>query len=175
MRLRELPGLTFASADIEELDLQVTSTVEELLGRKLARADPLRLFLRGVEQVIQQQRLLIDECAKQNLLAYATGDNLEHLGALVGVSRMSATAAGCTMELKLSALRTKATVIGGGTRFTAGDGVYFALDSDVIIPKNTLTATGHATCTQAGVVGNAYAVGEIETIVDPQPFLSSAR
>ena len=174
MKLTQLPSLTFADADIDELDLQVTSTVEELLGRKLARADPLRLFLRGVEAVIQQQRLLIDQCAKMNLLAYSTGDYLDHLGALVGVERMSATAATVTMELTLSALRSKATVIPRGVRFTAGDGVYFALDEDLTIPKNTLSMPARATCTARGPSGNWYDVGEINQIVDPQPFLQSA-
>ena len=77
MKLTEMPSLTFARADPEELDAEVCATVAEILGRTPARADPLRLFLRGVENVILQTRLLIDECAKQNLLAYATGDNLE--------------------------------------------------------------------------------------------------
>lgn len=174
MKLTQLPGLTFAAADIDSIDAEITTTVEVLLGRKLARADPLRLFLRGIEQVMQQQRLLIDQCAKENLLAYATGDYLDHIGALVGVERMLATAAGCTMELKLSAKRTKATTIPAGTRFTAGDGVYFALDQDAVIPKNQLRYNFHATCTATGTIGNDYAAGEIDQIVDPQPFLSSA-
>ena len=174
MKLTQLPGLTFATADIDSLDADITSTVEGLLGRKLARADPLRLFLRGIEQVMQQQRLLIDQCAKENLLAYATGDNLDHMGALVGVERKAATAAGCTMQLTLSAKRSKATTIAAGTRFTAGDGVYFALDQDAVIPKNQLQYNFHTTCTAAGSIGNAYAIGEINQIVDPQPFLASA-
>lgn len=174
MKLTQLPGLTFADADIDAIDLEITSTVEELLGRKLARADPLRLFLRGIEQVMQQQRLLIDQCAKMNLLAYSSGSYLDHIGALVGVERMPSMAATCTMQLTLSAKRSQATNFKAGMRFTAGDGVYFALDQDAVIPANQLQYNFHTTCIQPGTVGNDYAIGEIDQIVDPQPFLASA-
>ena len=174
MKLTEMPSLTFARADPEELDAEVCATVAEVLGRTPARADPLRLFLRGVETVILQTRLLIDECAKQNLLAYATGDNLEHLGALVGVERVQPVAAVCTMRLTLSTSRAVATIIPAGIRFTAGDQIFFALDDDVIFLAGETVKECSATCLTVGTVGNGYSTGEIATIVDPQPFLQSA-
>ena len=174
MKLTELPTLTFADADPTELDESIVATVENLLGRQLARADPLRLFLRGVELVILQQRLLIDECAKQNLLAYATGDNLEHIGALVGVYRVQPVAAVCTVRFTLSAPRSSVTILPKGLRLTAGDQIYFALDEDLIFLSGETEKTGQVTCETAGLTGNGYAVGEINKIVDPQPFLMAA-
>lgn len=173
MNFSELPEINFATADPQEMDLQIVNTVQKLLGRTLERADPLRLFLRGVEAVIIQQRLLIDYVAKQNLLYYATGTNLEHLGILVGVNRLPATSAGTTVEVNLSAPRPNTTVILQGTRVHAGDNVYFALDTDVIFLAGETSHTVHATCIQTGDVGNGYAVGELNKIVDPQPFLST--
>ncbi len=175
MKLTELPELTFASADVESIDAEVCAAVETQLGRKLARADPIRLFLRGVEAIILQQRYLIDQVAKQNLLAYALGDNLEHLGALVGLERKQPTAAICTMRLTLSAARAAATNIPAGIRFTAGDNVYFALDEDVTFLAGETTLEAGATCVRTGVVGNDYLEGEINQIVDPQAFLQSAE
>lgn len=174
MKLTELPSLTFARADPEELDASIVSTVESILGRTLARADPLRIFLRGVELVIMQQRLLIDECAKQNLLAYATGDNLEHIGALVGVYRVQPVPAVCTMRFQLSAVRSTVTILPKGLRLTAGDNVYFTLDEDLIFLSGETVKEASATCETSGVIGNGYAIGEINKIVDPQPFLYSA-
>lgn len=84
MELKNLPDITFAESDPEAVDLQILTTVEALLGRKLARADPLRLFLRGIEALMIQQRILIDECAKQGLLAYATGDKMSKATKLIG-------------------------------------------------------------------------------------------
>lgn len=174
MKLTEYPALTFARADPEELDASIVSTVEGLLGRTLARADPLRIFLRGVELVILQQRLLIDECAKQNLLAYSTGDNLEHLGALVGVERVQPVSAVCTVRFQLSAPRNVVTILPSGLRLTAGDQIFFALDDDLIFLSGETSKTASVTCETSGKAGNGYAVGEINKIVDPQPFLMSA-
>lgn len=171
MRLKDLPELTFAAADPQAVDIEVVATVEALLGRKLERADPLRIFLRGVEAVIIQQRLLIDQAAKQNLLSYATGDVLDHMGIARLCERLPATAAVTTVEVTLSTAREVSTTIRKGTRVTADDKIYFALDEDVIILAGSTSTTARATCTVTGTVGNGYAGGEINRIVDPQAFL----
>lgn len=173
MNNKELNHLTFAAADPAEMETNVLTTVEALLKRKLARADPLRLFLLGVEALIVQQRLLIDQSAKMNLLAYATGDFLDHIGLLVGTYRLPASAATVTLKLSLSAPRDQATLIPAGTRATAGNNVYFSLDANAIIPAGQLSVTGRGTCTEKGTVGNAYMPGEINKIVDPVPFLAA--
>lgn len=173
MALKNLPEINFATADPQQMAIEVVGTVEKLLGRTLERADPLRIFLRGVEAIIIQQRLLIDQTAKMNLLAYATGNYLDHLGALVGCERLDASQAVTTVELTLSAARRVPTTIFAGTRFNAGDDVYFALDEDLIFLAGETVKTAKATCTTAGVIGNGYDVGEIKRIVDPQAFLQS--
>ena len=174
MKLRDLPRLSFAERSPALIESNLVKTVEGLLERKLARADPLRLVLLGVEATIIQQRELIDQSAKMNLLAYAEGDNLDHLGALVGTERIGASSAHTTLNLVLSAPRETATVIPRGIRVTAGDGIMFALDEAVIIPKGAVSALGTATCTVTGMIGNGYAAGELKTIVDHVPFLMSA-
>ena len=175
MNLSDLPEITFLTADAEETALQVVSTVEDLLQRKLERADPLRLFLRGVEAIIIQQRLLINELCRQNLLAYATKENLEHLGILVGVERLQAAAATCTVEITLSAAREKTTIINAGTRVNAGDNVNFAINDAVIFLAGETVKTAKATCVETGEIGNGYAAGELKNIVDPQPFLFAIK
>ena len=172
--LANLKEITFASADPEEMEAGALKIIEETLGRPLARADPARLLLKSLLAIIIQQRLLIDETAKQNLLAYAKDDNLDHIGILVGCKRISATAATATFELKLSAARENVTVIPAGTRITAGDKVYFSLNTDVIFLAGETIKTSGATCTETGENGNGYIAGEIDKIVDPQPFLESA-
>ena len=111
MKLSELSKITFATADPTELETNALSIVEEILGRKLERADPLRLFIKSLIAVLLQMRLLIDEIAKMNLLAYSKGECLEHLGALVGCERLPASSAVTTVEVKLSAAREVYTLI----------------------------------------------------------------
>lgn len=147
--------------------------VEGILGRKLERADPLMLFLKSLLAIIVQQRLLVDELCKQNLLAYATGDNLDHLGVLVGVERLPATPATTTVEVTLSAARNKATIVPKGTRVSPGDNINFSLDEDIIFDIGETSRQVGATCTELGSVGNDYAIGEISKIVDPVAFLKS--
>lgn len=173
MNFSDLPELTFATADPEQTDLEIVSTVQKILGRTLERADPLRLFLRGIEAIIIQQRLLIDQVAKQNLLYYATGENLRHLGILVGVDKIPANSAVITVEIQLSAPRAVTTIILQGTRIHAGDNNYFALDTDIIFLPGETSHTSKATCLSTGELGNGYQIGELNRIVDPQPFLKS--
>ena len=173
MELKDLPKLTFADADVDTLLDNALVIVRGLLKREISRADPLMLFIKSFLAIIVQQRLLIDTLAKQNLLAYSTGDALEHLGVLVGVERLPAESATCTVEVTLSAARQRATTIMKGTRVNAGDNVNFALDESIVFASGETSATVKATCLEVGEVGNGYAVGELKNIVDPQPFLAS--
>ena len=171
--MRNLPEIDFITADPQEILDEIIAIVEEYLGRKLARADPLRLLINALVAIIIHLRLKIDWTAKQNLLAYATGDYLEHLGALVGVERLPASYAVTTCEVTLSAPRLQATTILAGTRITGDENIFFALDDDVIFAAGETSKTCAATCLSVGEVGNNFAQGELSKIVDPQPFLLS--
>ena len=172
MQLKDLPQLTFLDADVDELLENALTLIRGILKRDISRADPLMLFVKSLLAIIVQQRLLIDEAAKMNLLAYAKADALEHLGVFVGVERLPASQAVCKVEVKLSAERQKATTILKGTRVNA-DGINFAIDEDIIFAAGETSATVSATCAEYGEVGNGYKIGELHNIVDPQPFLES--
>ena len=166
--------IEFCSTDIEELKTSCRALIEAALGRKVSDADPLWLFCNSLLAIIVQQRALINTAANENLLAFATGANLECLGELFDVHRLPATAAICTVELTLSAARATATTVRAGTRISTADNVHFALDDDVIFLAGETTKTAAATCTAEGEIGNGYLAGEINRIVDPQPFLATA-
>ena len=124
--------IVFAEIDIDQMKADSKKLVETFLDRKLQESDPLILFLYSLLSIICQQRELINLAANQNLLRYATGRNLECLAELVGVEILPASAAFCTMEVTLSAPRSKETVIKAGTRITSANNVHFALDTDII-------------------------------------------
>ena len=175
MGLKNLENLKFVDANPEEMEIHILEIVEGLLERKLARADPLRLFLLGLEAAMIQQRLLFDQAAKMNLLAFARRGYLDHIGALVGTERLPASPATATMRLTLSAAREQAVIIPKGARITAGDNIYFALNENAIILAGELSVTASATCTENGERGNGYLPGEINRIVDPVPFWAAAE
>lgn len=171
--MKKFPELNFVTADVEEIQAEALKLIEEYLGRPIERADPLRLLLNSLLAIIIQQRLLIDEVAKMNLLAYSKGEYLERLGDLIGCERLPAAYATTTVEVELTAAREQATTIRRGTRITADGQIFFALDKDVIFASGETKKTCAATCQSAGEVGNNFLAGELSKIVDVQPFLKS--
>lgn len=93
----ELNDISFADADEETVKNEVIGEYESITGRTLADGDPVRLFLLSIANLLIVQRNLIDHTGKMNLLAYATGDYLDHLGALVDAERIPASAAQTTL------------------------------------------------------------------------------
>ena len=160
-------------ADVDTIKSEIFSLYTATTGRTLAQGDPIRLFLLVITNVVALLLENINLTGKQNLLRYATGDNLDHLGALMGVDRTAATAATTTLTVTISAIRTVSTTIAAGTRVTAGDDVYFATDTLAVIPAGSTSTTVSATCTITGGAGNGYQPGELCKIVDPQPYLDS--
>ena len=169
----QTPEINFATADAQTLLQGAIKIVEKSLGRSISRADPIRLLLDAFIAIILQQRLLIDESAKMNLLAFSKGEYLDRLGDLTGTTRLPASKAMTTVEVKLSAARETTTIINKGTRVTADDKIYFALDEALIFAAGETVKTARATCTEAGEIGNGFMSGELNRIVDPQPFLKS--
>ena len=172
-KLKSLPEIVFVDADASKVESYILSGYENITGRSLAKGDPVRLFLLTNAAVIILLLNKINETGKQNLLRYANGNNLDHLGALVGVERIPATAAVTTMQVTLSAELGNSTIIPAGTRFTAGDNVFFALDSTMIIKAGKTSGTGSATCLETGPKGNGYIAGQLKTLVDPVPYVAS--
>lgn len=171
--LKNLPEINFIKANPVDLETQCKKIVEEYLNRSLAKSDPVFLLLKSFLAIIIQQRLLIDQVAKMNLLAYSEGDYLEHLGVLVGVERLAASRAVTTVEVELSAARAQVTIIPAGTRITPDNKIFFALDSDVVFAVGEIKKTCAATCTVEGEAGNNFLAGEISKIVDNRAWLKS--
>lgn len=173
--LKSLPEIVFVDANAKAVETSIISEYETITGRTLAKGDPVRLFLLTIANVIILLLNKINETGKQNLLRYASGANLDHIGALVGAERIPAAAATTTIKVTLSAKLGTTTVIPKDTRFTAGDNVFFGLDETMLINSGELTGIGSATCLDAGDIGNGYIPGQIKTLVDPVPYVASVE
>lgn len=172
---KNLAEVVFVDANTAKVEAAVFATCEKITGRTLAKGDPFRLVLLTMSAVIVLLLNFINHTGKQNLLRYANGINLDHLGALLGVSRIPASPASVTMQINLSANLQTNTSIPAGTRFTSDGKIFFALEETLVIPAGTLSATGIATCTDVGIIGNDYMPGQIKTLVDPVPYVSSVE
>lgn len=171
--LANLPSISFTDTDAANIEASVITMYEAIAGRTLAQGDPIRLFLQSVAAIIIQQRVLIDYSAKQNLLAYAAGDNLDHLGVLVGVTRLAASSAETTIRFNLSAAQPQAVTIPAGIRCATANGIVFQVSSPVTIPIGALYGDTAAACLTAGEVGNGYVPGQVNQLVDPLPWVQS--
>ena len=173
MTLNQLPDINFVEVDAATLEAEIIHEYETVTGRTLQRGDPVRLFLLAITNIIVLLMNRLNQTGKQNLLRYAEGDNLDHLGALLGVERIPATSAQTTMRITLSVVMGTNVTVDAGTRFTADGKVFFALDNSVVIPAGSQYADGSATCTEAGTAGNGFVAGQIKTLVDPVPYVAS--
>lgn len=176
MELSNLNPISFADADAETVKAEIIKKYEEASGRTLAQGDPIRLFLLAIADVIISQRELINFTGRMNLLAYAKGDYLDHLGALLDVGRIPAKAAETTLQFTLSAAQTSATLIPLGIRVTSQDEkAYFATDENMVIEAGETTGTVRATCLAAGNTGNGFSIGTLNKLVDPLPYVDSVK
>lgn len=168
----KLPDVEFVIADKEQVLSRLLEQYRIITGRRLADGDPIRVFILFIANVIILLLNRINETGKQNMLRYAKGGNLDNLGVLVGVARGDATAATTKIKVTLSAKQPNSVIIPKGTRVTAGDNVFFALDSDMVFLTGETQKEGAASCTTPGEIGNGYAIGELTTLVDPSPYVA---
>lgn len=169
--LNSLADIVFVDTNKDKVTAEIINTYEAVSGRSLAAGDPVRLFLLAIANIIILLLNQINETGKQNLLRYASGVNLDHKGLEMGVERNQATAAKTTIKIFLSTKMSKPVAIQAGTRFSAGDNIFFALDNTVVIPAGSTEGDGTATCLDTGEAGNGYLPGQIKNLVDPVPYV----
>lgn len=171
----DLPEISFCDTDASEVESSVITTYEAIAEKTLHPGDPVRLFLEALAYLIALQRFVIDHAAKQNLLAYAQGDYLDHLGILTDTQRLPAQAAKTTIKISIAEPLEFAVLIPQGTRVTPGDQTYFATTEAVEIPSGDTSVTVTAECTTAGADGNGYLAGQINRLVDPVSHVTSVE
>ena len=159
-----LSDIFFAEKNPDTITQEIITLYEQSSSRTLARADPVRLFIDAIILAIVQQRSIIDHAAKQNLLAYAEGQYLDHLGALLGVTRLEAAHASTTIRFRLGHFYSYDVSIPEGTKLSAGS-LYFSTTEALTIRAGILTGDVPALCTTAGTIGNGLLPGQVRTFV----------
>ncbi|THD15381.1 hypothetical protein CI793_13525 [Anoxybacillus ayderensis] len=170
-----LPDINFLEKSPEDIERDILFHIEEKTGIKLSNADPRRKFIQGLVLYIVQERNNLDYALKQNLLAYAEDEFLDHKGEEVGTPRLGDKAAVTTMEFILEEGRVDVLVIPKGTRFLVGENTFFSTDETVVVPVGQHSIQVPATCLETGEVGNGYLPGEITNLVDPIPWVKEVR
>ncbi|MCP3923323.1 MAG: baseplate J/gp47 family protein [Desulfobacterales bacterium] len=171
MNLDSLKEVSFVDDDTENVRQNIITTYEGITGRSLAPADPERLFLESLAVIIGQQKVLINKTGKQNLLAYAENENLDHLGALVETERLPEQPAKTTMRFSLAQAYTEVISILQGTRVSPDGKLFFSADEDYQIDVGNTSVEVPVTCQTPGEIGNNYLPGQIIKLVDTISFV----
>lgn len=174
--LPSLPEISFAPQDASTVEADILTIYERLANVTLQPADPVRLFLESLAYVVCVQNQLIDMAGKQTLLAFASGAHLDHLGALMGVSRIPAQPARVMLRFAVSEPLAFAVPIPAGTRVATQDGsIVFATAAETRIPAGELAADSAAFCTVPGAAATGLVPGQIAELVDRLPCISGVR
>lgn len=175
MALVELPDIKFVEDDINKVFEELVTVFQGITGRTLNRSDPEMLVMRAFAQLFVQQRVLINQVAKGELLRYARGVILDYLGE-PNTPRLQAEPAVTTERFTLSIPLVTPQIIPAGTRI-APDGaegtIMFATREAVTIPAGNTTADVLIECLTPGVIGNGFLPGQLTTLIDPLPFVAS--
>ena len=173
MKIADLPDIDFVDISVEEVEAVIFAAYTRITGRTLAKGDPIRLFILFICDLIIMLLNKINETGKKNLLKYAKDEVLDNLAAWWSVYRIPAQSAMTTLKVELSTAREQATIIPAGTRVSPTQDLYFATSEELIIAAGQTEGTVLAACQSVGTIGNDFAIGEINRIVDPIPYVAT--
>lgn len=171
------PEHQFVSTDTAELEALLVASYEKITGVSMAPASPERLFVKWVTAIILQERVLNNYTGNQNIPSRAEGENLDALGELFYLTeRPQAQSAVCTQRFHISQAQNRAVLVPVGTRVTdASRTLVWETVSDAYIQTGDTWVDTQVRCQEAGVIGNGYAAGQINTIVDVYDYYSACE
>lgn len=179
-QLKALPDISFIDDEtlenvLAKLKSNYESRYEEITGEKLelSDADPEKLKLDAVGQILYQIMAYIDFIGKQNLIKYSTGAFLDNLCANLQVIRKPGKAATVTIRFNLSVAQESIYIIPEGTRCATEDDIFFQTLQEAEINAGETYADVECICTTPGEEGNGYSAGQINTLVDLLPYIQS--
>ena len=158
----------FVPTDSTEIVAEMTAAYEKMTGRKLQPADPDKLFIAWIADVIIQERVNQNYVGNQNIPSRAVGDNLDALGNWIyDIPRTLSQPSMCIVRFSITIAQQSVIVIPAGTRVTDVQNalVWETMNDATIAIGDTYTDT-LVQCQTAGTIGNGYVPGQINTLID---------
>ena len=149
---------------------------ELFIGRTLYPADPARLFILWIADIIVQERVIINESAKQNVPRYAEGKYLDSLAEIFkDMHRLAPVAAKTIFRFYLSMPVGEQCLIPAGTRVTVDGDITFKTIQHLYIDIGHLYGDVSAECMTVGTVGNGFVQGQITQLIDVYPYFEKVE
>lgn len=178
--LENCPELNFIEhMTLQETEEQLRALYEqkyrELTGSDpvIGAADPLNLLMKAFAAMEYQTMQYADTKGRMEMLNTSTGDALDALAALVGISRKGPTRATATVRFTLSEVQAGVVAVPAGTRVKTEDGKYFNTLDYAEIQAGETYADIVVQAQEAGAESSGLTVGNIKILVDPIPYIGS--
>ncbi len=143
--------------------------------KTLKPADSARIELISTLPMFYQLYELISYNSRMNYLKWAEGGYLDELGALLNVKRLAPQKAVTTVRFVLSEAAQEAAVIPAGTRVSSGGDLFFQTIAPQVIDIGAQRVDVTVEALTAGLIGNRFAIGQLNTLVDPLPYVASVE
>jgi len=171
------PDYQFVSTDTETLVTDLITAYEKITNITVRPASAERLFIQWVASIILHERALNNYTANQNIPSRAEGTALDALGELFyATARPTAQPAVCTVRFHISEAVPERILIPAGTRITDNNrDLVWETVRDAYVPADSTYTDVLARCQKAGVIGNGYQVGQINTLVDLYDYYSACE
>jgi phage-related baseplate assembly protein len=162
------PDFQFVSTDTNLILSSLIAGYERITGISVGPSSPEGLFIRWVADIIVQERALNNFTGNQNLPSRAIGENLDSLAQLFRDQvRPDAQSALSTQRFHISAAQITSILVPSGVRVTDTGGVLvWETTVDAYIPIGATFVDVQIRCQTPGVVGNGFAIGQINTLID---------
>ncbi len=164
----------FIPTDTGEVVALLTALYEKITKTTVHPASPERLFIQYMANIIIQERVLNNYTGNQNIPSRAEGENLDALAELTHIKgRPEAKPAVCSVRFSISEAQDTAILIPAGTRVTdPANTLIWETEADAYVPIGETSVELSVRCQTAGTVGNGYAAGQINTLVDVYDYYS---
>lgn len=181
-QLANVPDISF----IENMTLQETENLvieqftrifRECTGKDpdLGAADIKTLLIKAFSLIEYQTMQYIDAKGRGELLKTSTGEALDALTALLGITRREPSRAVATERFTLSAVRSGAVAIQTGTRVKTESGRYFNTLHYAEIPAGEISTDVMIQAEEPGTDSSGIQPGSINILVDPIPYVASVE
>ena len=159
----------------EQLRALYAKNYREITGRDpvIGEADPLNLLMKAFAAMEYQTMQYADTKGRMEMLNTSTGEALDALAALVGISRKGPTRATATVRFTLSEIQAGVVAVPAGTRVKTEDGKYFNTLDYAEIQKGETHTDVMVQAQEAGAGSSGVLIGSIKILVDPIPYIGS--
>ena len=163
------PEVTFCETDTAKIVNMLIMGYEAITKRTLYPADPVRIFILWVADIISQERELINYSARMNIPRYAVGIFLDALAEIFyNVHRLQPEPATCVLRFELSVAQEENYTIPQAIQVTVDGEIIFRTTETILFPAGQDYVEVPAVCLTAGTVGNGFVPGQINKMVDEQ-------